>query len=251
MKKTVRFILIILCIVMFVWFLGPLVGNGIFNLGNGTGMVLFAGILFLLIKPHTLKKLWKPVVGKIVISIVSVILVFAIGFSAVVTINMIITNHTVPDADSTVIVLGCQVRDDGPSLMLKYRLDAAYEYLTKNKNEVCILSGGQGKDEPMPEGEYMYKYLANKGISLDRLYMETESDSTRENLEFSMKIIESENLNKNITVITNSFHTYRACYMAKTLGMECGAIPAKTHLGLLPTYYIREMYCLLYDMIFE
>lgn len=251
MKKTVKFIFVIMCVVMFVWFLGPLVGNGIFNLGNGTGLVLFAGILFLIIKPGTIKNLWKSVGGKVAISIVSVILVFAIGFSAVVTVNMIITNNTVPDADSTVIVLGCQVRDDGPSLLLKYRLDTAYEYLMQNKDAVCILSGGQGEDEPMPEGEYMYKYLANKGISLNRLYMETKSASTRENLEFSMDIIEEENLSKNITVVTNSFHTYRACYMAKTLGMECDAIPAKTHLGLLPTYYIREMYCLLYDMIFE
>ena len=251
MKKTVRFIFIILCIIMFACFLGPLVGNGIINLGNGTGMVLCAGILFLLIKPQTIKNLWKSVAGKTAIIVISVILVFAVAFSAVVTVNMFVTNNTKPDADSTVIVLGCQVRDDGPSLMLKYRLDAAYEYLTQNKDAVCILSGGQGKDEPVSEGEYMYKYLANKGISLNRLYMETESASTRENLEFSMEIIEEQNLNKNITVVTNSFHTYRACYMAKTLGMECKAVPAKTHLGLLPTYYIREMYCLLYDIIFE
>lgn len=251
MKKTVRLIFIVLCIVMFGWFFGPLAGNGIINLGNGTGMVLSAGALLLLIKPQMMKNLWKKPLGKTAIITVSVILVFAIGFSAVATVNMIITNNTLPDAESTVIVLGCQVRQDGPSLMLKYRLDAAYEYLMQNKDAVCILSGGQGKDEPMPEGEYMYKYLANKGISLNRLYMETRSASTRENLEFSMDIIKKQNLNKKITVITNNFHTYRARYMAKTLGMECTAVPAKSHLGLLPTYYIREMYCLLYDMIFE
>lgn len=236
---------------MFVWFLGPLVGNGIFNLGNGTGMVLLAGVLFLLIKPQAIKILWKSLIGKIAITIISAILIFAVIFSAVITVNMFRTNNTLPDADSTVIVLGCQVRNDGPSLMLKYRLDTAYEYLNKNKDAICILSGGQGKDEPMSEGEYMYDYLARKGISLKRLYMETKSSSTRENLEFSMDIIEQQNLNKNITIVTNSFHTYRACYMARTLGMECDAIPAKTPLGLLPTYYIREMYCLLYDMIFE
>lgn len=236
---------------MFVWFLGPLVGNGIFNLGNGTGMVLLAGVLFLLIKPQAIKILWKSLIGKIAITIISAILIFAVIFSAVITVNMFRTNNTLPDADSTVIVLGCQVRNDGPSLMLKYRLDTAYEYLNKNKDAICILSGGQGKDEPMSEGEYMYDYLARKGISLKRLYMETKSSSTRENLEFSMDIIEQQNLNKNITIVTNSFHTYRACYMARTLGMECDAIPVKTPLGLLPTYYIREMYCLLYDMIFE
>ena len=251
MKKPVKFIFIIICIVMFVWFFGPLAGNGILNLGNGTGLVLSAGILLLLIKPQIIKKLWKSAAGKTATIIISVILIFAVAFSAIVTVNMIITNNTLPDADSTVIVLGCQVREDGPSLLLKYRLDAAYEYLTKNKDAICILSGGQGKDEPMPEGEYMYKYLANRGISLSRLYMETESASTREILEFSMDIIEEEKLSKKITVVTNNFHTYRACYMAKTLGMKCDAIPAKTHLGLLPTYYVREMYCLLYDMIFE
>ena len=47
-----------------------------------------------------------------------------------------------------IIVLGAQVRKDGPSPVLKYRLDKAVEYLNENPDTVCIVSGGQGSNEP-------------------------------------------------------------------------------------------------------
>ena len=50
-----------------------------------------------------------------------------------------------PPVDSTVVVLGCQVRADGsPSKALRQRIERAYEYLTENENAVCVASGGKG-----------------------------------------------------------------------------------------------------------
>lgn len=51
----------------------------------------------------------------------------------------------------TLIVLGCRVKGDVPSLALQKRADAAYFYLLKNPDCVAILSGGQGKDENISE----------------------------------------------------------------------------------------------------
>ena len=58
----------------------------------------------------------------------------------------------------TVLVLGCQVRGTEPSLMLTRRLEAAYQYLTQYPDAVCVVSGGQGDDEDIPEGEAMEQY---------------------------------------------------------------------------------------------
>lgn len=63
-----------------------------------------------------------------------------------------------------IIVLGVQVREDGPSAVPKYRLDAAIDYLNENPNTVCIVSGGQGANEPFSEAKGMAEYLLDKGI---------------------------------------------------------------------------------------
>lgn len=63
-----------------------------------------------------------------------------------------------------IIVLGAMIREDGPSSILKARLDSAIEYLDGNPGTKCIVSGGQGYDEPCSEAEGMRKYLVEKAL---------------------------------------------------------------------------------------
>ena len=62
-----------------------------------------------------------------------------------------------------VIVLGAQVHADKPSVVLKYRLDEAILYLNENPETVCIVAGGQGKNEPYSEAYGMAQYLMQNG----------------------------------------------------------------------------------------
>ena len=64
------------------------------------------------------------------------------------------------------------------------------------------------------------------------------------------KIIEKENLNKAITIITNEFHEYRAQTIASHLNIESYAISAKTAWWLFPTYFVREIFGMIYEFIF-
>lgn len=63
-----------------------------------------------------------------VLIIYGVLAVYAITLSAFMIANM--NDAPEKDGSRTVIVLGCQVRRDGPSLMLRRRLDAACSYLS-------------------------------------------------------------------------------------------------------------------------
>ena len=81
-----------------------------------------------------------------------------------------------------IIVLGAQVRKDGPSPVLKYRLDKAVEYLNENPDTVCIVSGGQGSNEPWSEAEGMARYLQEKGIDTARILPEDKSQTTEQNI---------------------------------------------------------------------
>lgn len=64
------------------------------------------------------------------------------------------------------IVLGIQMRDEGPSVVYKHRLDAAAEYLNNNPDTRVVVTGGQGANEAISEGEGGKKYLLEQGISV-------------------------------------------------------------------------------------
>lgn len=96
----------------------------------------------------------------------------------------------------------------------------------------------------------MYLYLTNNGIAPERIYQEDRSTTTRENLAFSYEIIKEQGLNDKIAIATNNFHEYRAGKIADSIGLEYGAVPGSTALWLLPTYYARELFAVLYEWVF-
>ena len=91
-----------------------------------------------------------------------------------------------------VIVLGAKIYPDRMSLTLKNRLDKAYEYHIENPETKFVLSGGQGRDEYLPEAVAMYNYLHLKGMPEENMIIEMFSTSTTENIAYSMLTIEED-----------------------------------------------------------
>ena len=147
-----------------------------------------------------------------------------------------------------IIVLGAQVREDGPSVVLKYRLDAAIEYLNENPDTVCIVSGGQGANEPFSEAEGMAEYLLDKGIDEHRIILEDKSTSTVENIQNSKALMEESY--KGVGIVTNKFHVFRAVQIANVQGLEgvCG-IAADSNMLYLPNNVLRECCGILKDWL--
>ena len=145
-----------------------------------------------------------------------------------------------------IIVLGAQVRESGPSVVLQYRLDAAIEYLNENPDTVCIVSGGQGVNEPFSEAEGMAKYLLENGIEKDRILLEDESRNTVQNIQNSKDIMEE--LYNGVGIVTNNFHIFRAVQLAKAQGLKCvSGIAADSNVLYLPNNMLRECCGILKD----
>lgn len=252
-KRILRIALIAIGVLGLIWFLTPYAVGRIMNLGNGTGAVIMALIMaygaFMPKINQAIKKLYVQKIGKGILAGILVVVAAVILLAGVETAFMIKAATTKPSENATVVVLGCRAYGSRPSIMLASRLDAAYEYLTEHPDAICIVSGGQGPDESMPEAECMYLYLTEKGIAPERIYQENRSTSTRENLLFSQEIIEAEGLNPEIAIVTNEYHEYRAGMVADALEMEYSAVPARTPLWLFPTYYIRELYGIIYEWV--
>lgn len=151
-----------------------------------------------------------------------------------------------------VIVLGAGVRGTEPSLILSSRINSAYTYLTEHPNVVCIVSGGQGSGEDISEAQCMYEHLVEKGIAPERIWLESKSTSTRENLRFSLELIEEKTGQRpsQAAVLSNEFHLFRASLFAAEQELDMVGVPAKTPwLTLLVNYFLREIVAVWYYMI--
>ena len=239
--------------VFFIWFSIPVFTHRILNIGNITGLVvsgvlLIAGIFYKNFLQGILY-LQKYFFGKCVIGI----MIIGIGIVAIIavieTVLIVKASTKKPQENTTLIVLGCKVYGEHASRSLRERLDAALIYLEENPDSQCIVSCGMGEGEKISEAECMYRYLIKKGIHSSRIIKEDKSTSTRENLRFSKKIIEERGLSKNIAIATSDYHQYRASKIAKTLGFSVGAVPGHTAWWLFPTFYVRELYGILYQVL--
>ena len=229
----------------------PLIKRRILNIGNAAGlMVCAAMMLYALFMPYInrlLRKWWQYKVGKIILSIMGMGITAGIVLVIVMSVCIVRAVYVKPAQNATAVVLGCRVYGERPSLILTERMETALMYLNENPDAVCIASGGQGQDEDISEAECIYRYLVENGSASERIYIEDGSTFTRENLEFYYAIIQENALPEEIAIVTNEFHEYRAGIIADRLGLSYGAVPAKTAWWLLPTYYARELFGVLYE----
>lgn len=251
--KIIHILTILIGAVFFIWFSIPLFTHLILNIGNLTGLVvsgiLLLGGIFYKNFQQGIFYLQKNFLGKCVIGIVIAVVSVVVITVIIETIFIVKASTKKPKENATLIVLGCKVYGEHASRSLRERLDAALIYLEENPDSQCIVSGGMGEGEKISEAECMYRYLIKKGIHFSRIIKEDKSTSTRENLRFSKKIIEERGLSKNIAIATSDYHQYRASKIAKTLGFSVGAVPGHTAWWLFPTFYVRELYGILYQVL--
>ncbi|MDO4566190.1 MAG: YdcF family protein [Oscillospiraceae bacterium] len=142
-----------------------------------------------------------------------------------------------------VLVLGAKYAGDEASLIMRERLEKALEYLERNPEASAVLCGGQVPGEPMPEAEIMRIWLLARGISEDRLYLDSASRTTRENLSRALEIIHELGVSEDepLLIITSSFHCMRVRAYATDAGIqELSFLLAPTVWYEAPLWYLRE-----------
>ncbi len=236
MKKKITFLIFTVLAVLCVVYSGMVLATG-----SGTSFFLVwigLALLFFLFGYSIWKSFWKKVprlVKRICIAVV------AVGFTAFFIVEGCIISQMNEKGEvglDYIIVLGAQVRESGPSVVLKYRLDKAVEYLEDNPETICIVSGGQGANEPYSEAEGMAQYLKEQGIDASRILLEDKSLNTEQNMEYSKALIKD---GASVGIITNDFHLFRAKQIARKYGLDnvCG-IAAKSMPIYLPNNMLRE-----------
>lgn len=151
-----------------------------------------------------------------------------------------------------VILLGGGITKDAElSDNVKKRVECASEYLKKNPNAICVVTGGKGKFSPCPESDVLKPALESYGISADRILAENKAKDTIQNFKYSAELLSdftgktvSEILNSQIAVVTSDFHLARAERLAKRMGFtNIFGVASKTPLIFVPSMYAREILC--------
>lgn len=212
-----------------------------------------AGIIgcYLLLK---LLRQKKPKLSRVLFWILTICLclgLLAAGYTGSL-IGTAAVSHPEPGCDY-IILLGAGVNGTAPSLSLRERLDAAYDYLTANPETVCIVSGGQGRGEEISEALCMYNDLTARGIDPSRIWMEDQASNTRQNIIFSLDLIETQTGIRPTTagVVSSEYHLYRAGLFAEEQGLTAVGIPARTSwVTLRINYFLREIAAVWYYTLF-
>ena len=152
-----------------------------------------------------------------------------IAFSALLCITLAFSSclyffgksDSVTYNEDALIVLGAGVHGERPSLTLKGRLDAAYEYHKRNPDSLIVVSGGKGNGEDITEALAMERYLSSLGVPGEKIVKEEKSTSTFENFMFSKKILDGLfEKDCKCAYITNEYHVFRAGKIAEKAGFK-------------------------------
>lgn len=210
-----------------------------------------AGVLtFYLLLPHLAKK--KPRLARLLLVAASVAM--GIGVIAAAVTGVIIARACGGRgvACDYVVVLGAGVNGTVPSLSLRERLNAAYDYLIAHPEAICVVSGGQGNGEDITEAKCMFDDLTARGIEPERVWMEDRATNTQENIRFSLNLIEEKTGTRpsEIGLVSSEYHLYRAELLARSENVSAYGIPARTSwVTLRINYFLREIVAVWYYTI--
>lgn len=220
-------------------FLLSMVSNG--HLGTYLPAIMGIPMLIIGIFKNHLFPWFQTPLGRWIKTILIIIYAAAVVFFCIM--GALLSSSASKKAEynkDVLIVLGCAVRGDRVSLTLKYRLDAALEYLDHSPDTHVIVSGGKGDDENISEAQAMRDYLISHGVDPSRITMEDKSASTWENFKFTKAILDERFPNASTAYVTTAFHIYRAGRVAIMNGIDAQGYAAKDVWYAAPNNYMRE-----------
>ena len=190
-------------------------------------------------------------------ALIALILVGVLTFAALLGAVLHGSYDHVQGDPQIMVILGCQVKSWGPSILLQDRLDKALDYLEEHPDMTVVVSGGQGPDEHVTEAQAMYDYLVAHGVNGEQILLEEESHNTVQNLKYTRELLESEgyDLTADIVVVSNGFHLTRVQMLWERVwgsGDNLSTLAApSSHMPSRLKMYIREPIALVKSFVLD
>ncbi len=139
--------------------------------------------------------------------------------------------------DYGIVLGGMSVNDETMDRVQFYRgvdrLIQAIDLYKKGYIKKIIFTGGSGRllHPEMKEGELIKPYILKMGVATEDLYIENESNNTRENATLTKKLIDKEKLTGSFLIITSAFHMRRGLRCFKKAGITADPYSTDRYAG--------------------
>ena len=209
------------------------------HLHNFLSMGLAVALTFyLFIAPFVVQSLSDISFFNMVFIYVGFLVSYAIIISMLYTTSSFINLvNLFPGKLDYVVVLGAGLIGDKVTPLLASRIEKGIAIYQKQPGCKLIMSGGQGPDELMAEGQAMANYALEQGIPAEDIVIENQSTNTEENLKFSYALMKP---GSRFALVTNYYHVFRALLLARKLKIKCIGYGARTKFYFSLNAFIRE-----------
>lgn len=194
---------------------------------------------------------------KLLVALLALILAGVLAFGTLLGVVLAGSHDEVRGDPQVMVILGCQVRADGPSILLRDRLDKALAWLEDHPDTTVVAAGGQGPDEHISEAQAMRDYLVEAGFPEEQILLEDQSHNTVQNLRNTDALLAEQGYDttQDIIVVSSGFHLARVRmlwgrvwggdYNLSTLAAPSSHVPSRLMM------YIREPLALLKSFLFD
>ena len=202
--------------------------------------------------------------------LLAAILIAALVFAGLEVYIAVHSRTQIVGQPQTMVIFGCQMKKDGPSVLLKDRLDAALTYLEDHPDMTVIVTGGKGNDEHVSEAQGMYDYLTAHGVDGARIYKEDRSRNTWQNVNYTLGLMgevgasvdvttgETGGMNPggDVVLVSNGFHLARIKLLwTRAGGASAGRISTLaapvSHTPSAVQMFFREPLALVKSFVFD
>ena len=156
-----------------------------------------------------MKKVMKTIIR---FALICIVVVLAINFYVIgSTKDRMLKdgNYTSLGDVDCIVILGAGIWGDKPSPMLQDRLEEGIHLYKEGVAPKIIMSGDHSREE-YDEVNIMKDFAIEKGIPSENIFMDHAGFSTYESMYRAKEIFDA----KNIVIVTQEYHLYRALYIA-------------------------------------
>lgn len=122
------------------------------------------------------------------------------------------------------IVMGAAVWGSRPSPVFAERIKHSINLYQEGQVQAIIFTGGLGRGDQLTEAEAAKVYAVARGVPAERIFLDTVSTVTYENLEQAAKIVEQQGFSR-VLVVSDPIHMKRSVTTARDLGLDAHPSP--------------------------
>ena len=126
-----------------------------------------------------------------------------------------------------IIVLGAAQYEGRPSPVLRARLDHAASLWNRGLAPRMIVTGGRGVGDTTSEAAVGKRYLVQRGIPGDSIWMDTEGLTTSQSMVAVRRLL-GVKANPSVLIVSDAFHMLRLAILARRLHMIPLLSPTRT-----------------------